>query len=73
MRLGLLVMLVGAAFLLKNLGLISGLEWAIVWPIIVIYIGVAMIARSRCWHCGVWHDGLHVKKGAHVCDCDDCK
>ena len=71
MRAGLIVVLVGAVFLLKNLGLISGVEWSIIWPIIAIYIGIAMIARSRCWHCGVWHDGIHLnKKGS--CDCESC-
>jgi hypothetical protein len=72
MRSGLLVILIGILFLFKNLNLISNIQWSIVWPIILIYIGIAMVTRTMCWHCGVWHEGadMHKKKG--VCDCDEC-
>ncbi len=84
MRLGLLAILVGSLYLLKDLGLISGFQWDILWPIILIYIGIAMVSRHRCWHCGVWHDGtlggmsMMGKKKAAVCTCEcdgcvDCK
>ncbi len=72
MRLGLLALLVGTIYLLKNLNLISPIQWDILWPIIIIYIGIAMIARDHCWHCGIWHDGGRDMKKHDKCDCDDC-
>jgi hypothetical protein len=72
MRLGLLAILVGVVYLLRNLGLISFAEWNLLWPIILIYIGIAMVSRDRCWHCRIWHDGMHAKgkKGMDEhCDC----
>lgn len=78
MRIGLLAILVGILFLLKNTGYITSLQWDIVWPIILIYLGIAAIARNRCWHCGIWHDtGMFGKKKMHAnvcdCDCENCK
>ena len=72
MRLGLLVILTGIISLLSNLGYINPFQLSILVPIILIYIGVAMVARGRCWHCGVWHDGVDMGKKIHLCDCDDC-
>jgi hypothetical protein len=72
MRLGLLALLAGIVFLLKNLNLINPLQWSILWPIIIIYIGIAMVARDRCWHCGIWHDGGRDLKKHATCDCDEC-
>jgi len=71
MRLGLLTILVGVVFLLKNLGYITAVDWGIVWPIIFIYIGITMITRDRCWHCKVWHDNFHFGKKRR--ECDDCE
>lgn len=74
MRLGLLAILIGVLYLLKNLDFITVSQWSILWPIIVIYLGIAMVARHRCWHCKVWHDGLHSgKMCAHKCDCEVCE
>jgi hypothetical protein len=74
MRLGLLAILVGIVYLLKNLDLITPIQWDILWPVIVIYIGITLVARDRCWHCGVWHDGIRdaKKRGHGDCDCDEC-
>lgn len=60
MRLGLLAILVGVLFLLKNVGLIMADQWSLLWPIILIYVGIAVTVRGRCWHCRVWHDGSHM-------------
>ncbi len=45
--LGVALVVIGAIFLLKNLGLISGIAWDIVWPTIVIVVGAAMIMKKR--------------------------
>ena len=42
---GLLLVLVGAYFLLQNLGLLEGVRWAIVWPVILILIGLYFVGR----------------------------
>jgi len=44
---GLLVLVIGVVFLLKNLGYISSSVWDIIWPTIIIIAGLAMIFRSR--------------------------
>ncbi|MCC2630630.1 MAG: hypothetical protein K0S38_439 [Candidatus Paceibacter sp.] len=72
MRIGLLTILIGVTFLLKNLGLLTDIQWEILWPVMLIYIGVAMVTRHRCWHCGIWHDGKDLHKKGMTCDCDEC-
>jgi hypothetical protein len=71
MRLGLVVILVGIVYLLRGVGLITMVQWGILWPIIIIYIGIAMVSRHRCWHCGVWHENQDMHK-RDACDCEDC-
>ncbi len=53
MRTGLLVILVGVLFLFKNVGLINTISWGVLWPVIVMLIGIAMVTRRRCG-CGGW-------------------
>jgi phage shock protein C len=46
--LGILLVAVGALFLLGNLGAFRFIEWRVIWPLIFIAIGVYLIAqRSR--------------------------
>lgn len=66
MRIGLLAILVGVVFLLKNLGYVNSLQWGIVWPILVIYVGIAMVGVGGCWRCGSWHGFMNKS-----CDCDE--
>jgi len=47
MFIGILVLVVGVVFLLQNLGYISGSVWDIIWPAIVIVVGLSMIFRGR--------------------------
>lgn len=47
MFVGLLILAVGVVFLLQNLGYISGSVWEIIWPAIVIVIGLTMIFRGQ--------------------------
>ena len=47
MILGLILIIIGAVFLLQNLGYISGAAWGIIWPAILIVIGLAVILKRR--------------------------
>lgn len=47
MFVGSMVLLVGVVFLLQNLGYISGNVWGIIWPAMVIIIGLSMIMHPR--------------------------
>jgi len=42
---GWILILLGAFFLATNLGLLEWLEWSLVWPALLIIIGIAMILR----------------------------
>lgn len=46
---GLIVILVGVLFLLKNLGLIPYISWDIIWPLIVILVGVMLLEKRLWW------------------------
>jgi len=47
MFLGLAILLVGVLFLLKNLGYISSNVWEVIWPCLVVVLGLAMIFRRK--------------------------
>jgi len=40
-----LLIIVGVVFLLNNLGLISGDIWGIIWPLILIVLGVYILLK----------------------------
>lgn len=44
---GAALVIVGAIFLLKNLDIISGVAWDIVWPIILIVLGLSIIFKRK--------------------------
>jgi hypothetical protein len=78
MRLGFVVMLVGLLYLLRNTQIISALQWDIIWPLIVLLIGISMILRNHCG-CGRWDcmhcrgDGYKKWKGNCSCECGICR
>lgn len=43
----LILIIIGAVFLLQNLGYISGGTWSIIWPAILIVIGLRMILKRK--------------------------
>lgn len=43
----LILIVTGIVFLLKNLGYISGTAWSIIWPVILIVIGLGLILKRR--------------------------
>jgi hypothetical protein len=47
LRSGLLLILIGAFFLLANLGLLEWLRWDLVWPALLILLGILLILRRR--------------------------
>lgn len=53
---GIIIFLVGLIFLLKDLGYITFITWDMVWPVIIMVIGLS-IAFKRCHKCGMrgWH------------------
>jgi len=42
---GLLLIVVGIAFLLENLGLVSGNVWNIIWPLVIILFGISILLK----------------------------
>ena len=47
MFLGLILLIIGVVFLLKNLGYISEPTWSIIWPAILIVIGLGVILKRK--------------------------
>ena len=46
MILPLFLIIIGSAFLLKNLGYISGGAWGIIWPALLIVFGIGILLRK---------------------------
>jgi len=44
--LGIALVVIGAIFLMKNLGLIPGVNWDIIWPLAILVLGVAMVLKK---------------------------
>jgi Domain of unknown function (DUF5668) len=40
-----ILILIGLYFLLANLGLLNWLDWKVVWPVILIALGVYLVVR----------------------------
>jgi len=47
---GIAIALIGLVFLLENLGVISSGAWQIVWPCLLIAMGLCMVFKKSC-HC----------------------
>lgn len=41
------LIIVGAIFLLKNLGLLAMINWDIIWPVVLIVVGALMIYKKK--------------------------
>ncbi|MDP3986220.1 MAG: DUF5668 domain-containing protein [Candidatus Veblenbacteria bacterium] len=57
---GTALVIIGLVALLKNLGLIPANTWDIVWPVLLIALGISFLARKR----GSGH--------LPWCSCTDC-
>jgi len=47
---GSLLIIIGIFFLLKNLGIISAEFWGVLWPSVIIILGIKLIMGPRKWH-----------------------
>jgi len=47
MLFGLFVILIGFVFLLKNLGIITGSIWGIIWPSVLIIFGAYLVFKTH--------------------------
>ena len=50
MAIGLLVIVVGVLFLLKNLGVITGNFWDVLWPLVIVVAGISMLFGRKKQH-----------------------
>lgn len=56
---GLILIAIGVLFLLKNVGVLEGIDWGIIWPLAVIAVGFNMFFKKRhCSTCGTVHGGM---------------
>lgn len=62
MILGLILIIIGLVFLLQNLGYISGAAWSIIWPAILIIMGLGLILKRRD-HGFFWEEKFGWRKG----------
>jgi hypothetical protein len=46
---GIIFVAIGVAFLLENLGIYIGIKWGIVWPLILIMIGLHLVIKKKPW------------------------
>lgn len=58
-------MIIGILFLLKNLGWITGGLWSILWPILLIIVGIKLMMKKKHgpWmeHCCGFGEKMHDK------------
>jgi hypothetical protein len=47
MFIGLVIVVIGLAFLLQNLGIVSGDLWAIIWPCLIIVLGLSIVIKKK--------------------------
>lgn len=47
------IILIGFVFLMKNLGIITGPAWDIIWPILLIALGLSILFRPRWGWSGI--------------------
>ena len=50
MYIGLLVIVLGVLFLLKNLGVIAGNFWNVLWPLVIVVAGISMLFGRKKQH-----------------------
>lgn len=44
---GLVLIAIGVLFLLKNIGVLEGIDWGIIWPLAIIAIGLNLFLKKR--------------------------
>ncbi len=68
-------MWVGVVALLKNMGIIEVIDWSIVWPVLLIALGMILKKYNRCTSCNrrICIGGMCGKAESHTCEGQDCK
>lgn len=67
---GIFLVVVGLVFLGQNLGFISAGVWDILWPVLIVALGVSLLGKRSCRWCWGWG-----KKDSCCCgdgECADC-
>lgn len=57
---GIIIIVVGVVFLLQNLGYITGSIWGIIWPLLIMAVGLKMVIKRKGGH--YWCFGDEEKK-----------
>ncbi|MDP1538470.1 MAG: DUF5668 domain-containing protein [bacterium] len=47
MIIGLILIIIGAVFLLQNFGYIAEGAWSIIWPVILVVIGLGILLKRK--------------------------
>ena len=68
MLFGAILVVIGAVLLLQNLGVVSGDVWGIIWPSLIVVLGLSLILKKYsgsggCKWCGDWFKSKKEKKG----------
>lgn len=63
MKGGMILIIIGVLFLLKNIGFLEGIDWNIIWPVALIAVGLNMFFKKKhCMNCGMIHGGTCIQK-----------
>jgi len=49
MLIALVLIAIGLIFLLRNLGVVTAESWALIWPVVLILLGVYLIWKGYEW------------------------
>lgn len=60
--LALILIIIGIVFLLQNLGVISEGAWSVIWPAILIVIGIAILLKKKGPEGFFWEESFGWKK-----------
>jgi hypothetical protein len=60
MLFAIVLILIGFIFLMKNLGLITGPTWDVIWPILLMALGLSMLLKPK-WGWQYFREGKFVK------------
>jgi len=61
MLFGSILIIIGVVFLLENLGILSGGVWDIIWPLLLILLGLSFFFKKHHW-CYYGHFSKNEKK-----------
>lgn len=50
MYIGLVLIVLGVLFLLKNLGVLAGNFWDVLWPLVIVVVGISMLFGRKKHH-----------------------